>query len=177
MKRAIWLVVMCLLAGAIHVAGASDHPIAARAELHNASGETVGTAEMAEVSGGVKITLDVSKLSPGMHAFHIHGTGKCELPDFKSAGGHFNPEGKEHGMKNPKGHHAGDMENFEAAADGSAHVEVVNTAVTLGEGKNSLFPPNGTAFVIHEKADDEMTDPAGNAGGRVACGVIEPYRM
>jgi superoxide dismutase, Cu-Zn family len=171
MKRAIGLVALLAFAGAVGVARADDD--SARAELHNASGEMVGTAEMTQTSDGVKITLDVSHLSPGMHAFHIHGTGKCDAPDFKSAGGHFNPEGKEHGMKNPKGHHAGDMANFEADANGSAHVEVLNTAVTLEEGKNSLFQPNGTAFVIHEKADDEMSDPAGNAGGRVACGVIE----
>ena len=171
MKRLLSLAVLLILAGAMTVVKADDD--SASAELHNANGESVGTVAMTQTDDGVKIVLDVSHLSPGMHAFHIHGTGKCDAPDFKSAGGHFNPEGKEHGLKNPKGHHAGDMENFEADAEGSAHVEVVNPAVTLGEGKNSVFQPNGTAFVIHEKADDEMSDPAGNAGGRVACGVIE----
>ena len=133
----------------------------------------MGTVRLAQVPEGVKISLDVSGLSPGMHAFHIHGTGKCDPPDFKSAGGHFNPEGKKHGLKNPDGPHAGDMENVEVGEDGTAQVEVVNTRVTLGEGKNSLFQPDGTAIVIHAKADDNMSDPAGNAGPRVACGVIE----
>lgn len=171
MRHATLLVAVLFLAGAFEAARPSDGP-AAEAELRKPSGETVGTVKLTPASQGVQISLDVFNLSPGVHAFHIHGVGKCEPPDFKSAGGHFNPEGKEHGLKNPKGPHAGDMENFEVGADGAAHVEVLNTRVTLGEGKNSLFQPGGTAFVIHEKADDERSDPAGNAGARVACGVI-----
>lgn len=170
--RATLLVAVLFLAGAFQAARPSDGP-GAEAELRNPSGETVGTVRLTPASHGVQISLDVSNLVPGVHAFHIHGTGKCEPLDFKSAGGHFNPEGKEHGLKNPKGPHAGDMENFEVGADGTAHVEVLNTRVTLGEGKNSLFQPDGTALVIHAMADDEMSDPAGNAGSRVACGVIE----
>jgi superoxide dismutase, Cu-Zn family len=99
--------------------------------------------------------------------------GKCDLPDFKSAGGHFNPTGKQHGKDNPLGSHAGDMANFDVSSDGSAHFSIVNTAVTLGSGSNSLFHEGGTALVIHEKADDYKTDPTGNAGNRLACGVVE----
>lgn len=172
MKRATWLAAILLLSAGILLAG-PDEPQTAEAELRNANGETVGTATLTEVPEGVKIRLEVSNLSPGMHAFHIHAVGQCDPPDFKSAGGHFNPEGKKHGLKNPDGPHAGDMENFEVGADGTAQVEVMNTRVTLGEGGNSVFQPGGTAFVVHEKADDEVSDPAGNAGSRVACGVIE----
>jgi Cu-Zn family superoxide dismutase len=145
----------------------------AQAVLHNSSGEGVGSVKFTEVPEGVKMALKVSKLSPGVHAFHIHGVGKCDPPDFKSAGGHFNPEGKKHGLKNTEGPHAGDMENITIGQDGTGAAEVVNSRVGLGEGKNSLFQPGGTAVVIHAKADDMMSDPAGNAGDRIACGVIE----
>jgi superoxide dismutase, Cu-Zn family len=172
MKFACVMAAIVFLAGAARAAQPYDGP-AAEAELINAQGESVGIAEITPAPNGVKIILDVQNLPPGTHAFHIHGTGKCDPPDFKTAGGHFNPEAKEHGLKNPKGAHAGDMENFEVGADGMARIEVVNTHVTLGKGKNSVFQPGGTAIVIHEKADDMMSDPAGNAGGRIACGVIE----
>jgi len=108
----------------------------------------------------------------GTHAFHVHAVGKCEVPDLKSAGGHFNPEGKQHGKDNPNGMHAGDMLNFEVAADGTAKFSTTNPGVTLADGSNSLSNAGGTALVIHEKADDMMTDPTGNAGDRIACGVI-----
>lgn len=172
MKRTSLLVAALFLAGSFAAALAAETP-AAEADLINPDGDSIGTVQLTQVSNGVKISADLSDLSPGMHAFHIHGTGKCEPPDFKSAGGHFNPEGKKHGLKNPDGPHAGDMENIEVGEDGTAHVEVVNTRVTLGEGKNSLFQAAGTAIVIHAKGDDNMSDPAGNAGPRVACGVIE----
>jgi len=145
----------------------------AQAVLHNSSSERVGSVKFTEVPEGVKMALEVSKLSPGVHAFHIHAAGKCDPPDFKSAGGHFNPEGKKHGLKNPEGPHAGDMENITVGQDGKGAAEVVNLRVRLGEGKNSLFQPGGTAVVIHAKADDMVSDPAGNAGDRIACGVIE----
>jgi Cu-Zn family superoxide dismutase len=99
--------------------------------------------------------------------------GKCDPPDFKSAGPHFNPDNKKHGSKNPDGPHAGDLPNFDVGPDGTAKVSVVAPNVTLGDGPNSLFHPEGTALVIHEKADDYMTDPAGNAGARIACGVVQ----
>jgi len=144
----------------------------AHADLINAQGQKIGTAVITQAAAGVKIDVNVAQLPPGTHAFHIHTAGKCEAPDFKSAGGHFNPAGKQHGTDNPSGPHAGDMLNFDVGADGTAKFSTVNKGVTLGEGANSLFHEGGTALVIHEKADDYKTDPAGNAGNRIACGVV-----
>ena len=144
----------------------------AKAELVNAQGESVGSATLKSVRKGVKISLAVKDLPPGTHAMHIHAVGKCEPPDFSSAGPHFNPYHKMHGTKNPKGAHAGDLPNIVVGADGAVRVEVVAKDVTLGQGATSLFQPGGTALVIHADPDDEITDPAGNAGARIACGVI-----
>lgn len=145
----------------------------AHADFINAQGQKIGTAKLTQTRSGVKIDVNVAQLPPGTHAFHVHTVGKCDPPDFKSAGGHFNPTGKQHGKDNPQGPHAGDMMNFDAKADGTAKFSIVNRAVTLGDGANSLFHEGGTALVIHEKADDYKTDPAGNAGNRLACGAIE----
>jgi len=149
---------------------------AATAELKNGSGETVATAVFQPSSGGVELTLRASKLPPGTHGFHIHAVGKCEGPDFKTAGGHFNPTGKQHGLENPLGPHAGDMPNLVVAADGTASASVLLKSVTLGGGNASLFHEGGTSLVIHAGPDDMKTDPAGNSGARIACGVVERAR-
>jgi Cu-Zn family superoxide dismutase len=171
MKYATLLSVL-VLAGCPLMA-AEKSPASAKAELRNAEGQPVGTATLKPAATGVRINLRVFNLPPGTHAFHIHAVGKCDPPDFKTAGGHFNPESKKHGLKNPEGPHAGDMPNITVDKKGKGSATVVNPRVTLGEGANSLFHEGGTALVIHEKADDDMTDPAGNAGNRIACGVIE----
>ncbi len=153
--------------------GAAAGPKTAKAELKNAQGQVVGTAKLEQTKSGVKISLAVHGLPAGEHAFHVHTAGLCEAPDFKSAGGHFNPASKKHGLKNPDGPHAGDMPNFTVGADGKGKTTYADERVTLADGANSLFHEGGTALVIHEKADDNMSDPAGNAGNRIACGVIE----
>ena len=145
----------------------------ASAELKSADGKDVGKAALTQTRSGVRIRLSLNGLPPGEHAFHVHAVGKCEAP-FTSAGLHFNPGQKKHGLNSPEGHHAGDMRNIVIPASGKLTLAVVNNDITLEKDKpNSVFQEAGTAFVIHANKDDYVTDPAGNAGDRIACGVIK----
>ena len=149
--------------------------LCATAEFINAKGDVIGLAQLKQTKQGVKIHLELSGLTAGSHAMHIHETGKADAPDFKSAGGHFNPFGKCHGCDNPAGAHAGDLPNLDVGADGNVTADILAKDVTLKAGEvNSLFKDGGTAFVIHAGADDYKSDPAGNAGARVACAIIMP---
>lgn len=144
----------------------------ANTQLKDSHGKPVGDVDLVQTPAGVLIKLQVKGLTPGEHAFHVHAVGKCEAP-FDSAGPHFNPTNHKHGIMSGEGH-AGDMPNLHVPQSGELSVEVVNPAISLEPGKpNSVFDSDGSALVVHAKADDYKTDPAGNAGDRIACGVIQ----
>jgi Cu-Zn family superoxide dismutase len=151
---------------------ADKEPLSAEAVLKDKDGKDVGRATLIESGDGVRIALTGYRLPPGTHGVHIHAVGDCQPPDFTSAGAHFNPAAKKHGTMNPEGPHAGDLPNLVVAASGEGGLDVTTKAVTLGPGPNSLVGPGGTALVVHAAADDLKTDPTGNSGARIACGVI-----
>ncbi len=168
MQRAGYLTLGLLL---VLLALPSHSAAKTKVELKDAQGKVVGNVILWDQGTGVELELRLHDLTPGEHAIHFHQVPKCEAPDFKSAGGHFNPDGKKHGFDSPDGHHAGDMKNFMVRADGKVKTELEDADVTLKDGPHSLLT-NGAAIVIHAKADDYKTDPSGNSGDRVACGVL-----
>ncbi len=158
---------------AIEVDKESAEPSPFEIELMDQEGVAIGTATFVEDEDGVHIAVNAHHLTEGEHGFHIHEKGICESPDFESAGGHFNPERKEHGFDSPNGPHAGDMDNLEVKEDGTVEQIVINDKVTLKKGKpNSLLNDEGTSLMIHSEPDDGVSQPAGNAGERIVCGVI-----
>lgn len=185
--RAVWIAVILIFAGAAPGQGTKSSPPqaklisihqegaqpAAHADMLSPVGEKLGTAKFYAVAAGVRIDVELIQQVPGAHGIHIHAAGKCEGPSFTSAGLHFNPTDKQHGTLNPEGPHAGDLPNFEAGPDGRAKFSVVDAMVSLGEGPDSLFRAGGTSLIVDENADDYKTDPDGNSGARVVCGVIE----
>lgn len=170
MRPAVIVALSSLLAGCAAMQPSTD--TTATADVRNLSGQSLGTAQLAQVGGVVRIVLDARGAPPGLHAVHIHAVGKCDPPDFTSAGAHFNPTNKQHGALNPQGSHAGDLPNLNVAADGSGRLETATEQITLGTGATSVWDADGSALVVHAAPDDFKTDPTGNAGARIACGVI-----
>jgi Cu-Zn family superoxide dismutase len=159
---------------AIVAFSAPAKPQSAHAGIVNAQGATIGHAKFSTVSNGVKVQVNVSQLSPGEHGIHIHNVGKCDGPAFTTAGGHFNPTGAHHGIHNAQDPHphVGDLPNLTVSAQGTGKLTFTAPGATISDGPNSLFHDGGTSLVIHAKADDLMSDPSGNSGDRIACGVI-----
>lgn len=144
----------------------------AQAKLAAGDGSPRGTATVTQAADGLHVVVKALGLTPGIHAVHVHTTGTCTGPDFTSAGGHWNPTGHKHGKDNPAGMHMGDMPNMQAGSDGTGSIEYVIPGGTISDGATPLLDADGAAVVIHAQADDNITDPAGNAGGRIACGVL-----
>jgi Cu-Zn family superoxide dismutase len=170
--RAPPVVLALLLAGCAGLMPAATGDETATAELENAQGQPVGAASFVQLNDGVRIVLDVRGLPPGPKAVHIHETGRCDPPRFTTAGEHFNPDGKQHGLLNPLGPHAGDLPNITIAPDGTGRLETTITLITLGPGARSILGDAPRALVVHGAPDDFKTDPTGNSGGRIACGII-----
>jgi len=170
MRRASLILVALLLAGCAGMRSASD--TAAVAELKNTSGQPVGTARFTQAGNVVRILVEATGLPPGPHGVHVHAVGKCDPPDFNSAGPHFNPTGKQHGALNPQGSHSGDLPNLTVAPDGNGRMETTTEQLSLESGPTSVWDADGSALIVHANGDDFRTDPTGNSGARIACGVL-----
>jgi Cu-Zn family superoxide dismutase len=173
MRRRYLLAGLLLLFGNYALAGVIGGAASAKAVIKDPGGKTVGTSVLTQTAQGVAMVVEVSQLPPGLHGIHVHAIGACDPPDFKTAGGHYNPHAKKHGLKSPEGAHAGDLPNLLVGPDGAGKLSATLVGATLDRGNPaSLLNPNGTSIIIHAKADDEVTDPAGNSGDRIACGII-----
>jgi Cu-Zn family superoxide dismutase len=142
------------------------------AKLVDSSGAQIGLATLSDSAGSARLGLSVAGLTPGAHGLHVHAQGACTPPSFASAGPHLNPDGKRHGTRNPQGPHAGDLPNLQVGANGSADTTFAVSPDLARSGPRFLLQPGGTAIVIHAGPDDETTDPSGNSGARVVCGVF-----
>lgn len=178
MKKWLMVLFVFLISGCssnatlLPVSGTITHALTI--DMMDSTGKSIGKGELTETSKGLSLRIKVKGLTPGEKAIHVHDTGLCEPPNFNTAGDHVNPTGKEHGFKNKKGYHAGDLPNIIVPKSGEVDLEIMTPLLTLEQGKkNSLLDDNGSAIIIHQNADDYVTDPAGNSGSRIACGVIK----
>ena len=168
MSRILTTIALSCLLGITSVSAQMKH-----VDIKDTKGNNVGMAMISPAKGGgVAIDLTLKGLPAGEHAIHLHEVAKCEGPSYKSAGAHFNPTKKQHGLANPDGPHAGDLPNFKVAANGTATTTITAKNLTMGTEPNSIYAGGGTALVIHERADDGKTQPSGNAGNPIACGAI-----
>ncbi|WP_054028264.1 superoxide dismutase family protein [Bacillus sp. FJAT-28004] len=176
MRKIVLLVCVLFLTqtfGAV-MAHPNAEPNGVLVTIINSEGQNIGSAQLTQKADKVYLHIEAEKLPPGKHGIHFHNVGKCDPPDFKTAEAHFNPANKLHGFNNPKGYHNGDLPNIMVGADGKVKADIVSSDVTLMKGKpHSLVKDGGTAIVIHEQEDDYVTDPSGNSGNRIACGVIQ----
>ena len=147
-------------------------PLILTTQLLGANGEMMGTATVTQEPGGTRIAAAVTGVPAGDHAIHFHAVGKCDAPGFTTAGGHFNPAVKQHGSLNPMGEHGGDLPNITIGTDGRGDLTAMRPGLRLVDGPAPLLDADGAAVVLHAKPDDYRTDPAGNAGDRIACGVL-----
>lgn len=175
------LAALLMLGACMKEQGAAEGPerdkqIDATADMRNTEGELIGSAHFEQMVNGLALWVDFTDLPPGEHGFHVHETGSCAAADFSSAGGHFNPKGSAHGLDNQAGLHVGDLPNIAVGTDGKVRVRLLIPDVVLtddGSGRPALLADDGAALVVHAKSDDYRTDPAGDAGDRIACGVIQ----
>jgi superoxide dismutase, Cu-Zn family len=152
---------------------AATEPSIARADLMDTHGKKVGTATLVQTEKGVIMSLEASNLPSGEHGIHFHEAGKCEFPTFKSAGDHLHLKGTLHGLENPKGPHAGDLPNIQVKDDGTVKTELTTPRITVEPGPASILRKDGSTLIIHAKRDDQKSQPSGDSGDRIACGVIE----
>ncbi|QKY69774.1 superoxide dismutase family protein [Lentibacillus sp. CBA3610] len=168
MKKVLWVVLFMFFITACQETDQTSRTV----DMYNSSGDMIGTVQLTEGDGGVDFKVELEGLDPGYHGIHVHEYPKCDQPDFTTAGSHFNPDGNEHGLMHPEGSHLGDLPNIEADPDGLVEAELMLPEATLMDGKKSLLDGEGTSLVIHEGQDDGVSQPGGESGARIVCGII-----
>lgn len=163
--------VLLVLAAAVSTSGAAQR-VTREGILHDAAGKEVGRVELQQKSGSVVVSLRAQGLPPGLHGMHLHEAGRCEPPAFQTAGGHYNPHNREHGRRNTRGAHLGDLGNLRVGSNGRGNRTVTVADSETRKGLVSLLG-EGRALVIHADPDDDLTDPSGNSGARIACAVVK----
>lgn len=176
MRATRWIIpttCLAVLAGcAGTMSGGSGGGRAAVADLYDAAGKSAGRAIVTETADGLWLDVSAAGMTPGLHGLHVHAVGACDAPDFVTATGHWNPTGHQHGRKNPKGTHAGDAPNISADASGKGRLKTWLGAGVVSGSANALLDADGASVIVHAGPDDEMSDPAGNSGKRILCGVL-----